>query len=229
MSVLTLLSGAIGSASPFRASSLLPVRSTEDPWFPKGYIPENAMTRPSAWGCSRALPNATVRRTGFSTVTPDATTHRRHHDCPGPPPKCSSMADDGQTATDVGHWTHEAQVTSLTGASCCTGTTCVYVRRVAGLSLRVGLARPTIQVCHWASSHPDCPAPHPLVTAVRKPCPRGFLDTPQDRKSLAENELVGFVLKDRHPLRRELDGLCSCGTEEGLDSSRASVTPSAAR
>jgi hypothetical protein len=29
------------------------------------------------------------------------------------------MANDGQMATDVGHWTHEAWVTSLAGASCC--------------------------------------------------------------------------------------------------------------
>jgi hypothetical protein len=70
--------------------------------------------------------------------------------------------------------------------------------------------------------------PHHLVTAGRKPCPRGFVDTLQDRKSLAENELVGSVLKYRDPFRRELDGLCSCGAEEGLDSMPTSVAPLAA-
>jgi hypothetical protein len=86
-----------------------------------------------------------------------------------------------------------------------------------------------IQVCHCASSHPVCPVPHHLVTAGRKPGPRGFLDTLQDRKSRAEDELVGSVLKDRQPFRRELDGLCSCGAEEGLDGSPTAIAPPAAR
>ena len=40
------------------------------------------------------------------------------------------------------------------------------------------------------------------------------MDTLQDRKSLAENELVGSVLKYRDPFRRELDAFVLAGPKK---------------